>query len=117
MGTSKSQMVVTERLMAAMEAAAEISKEQMLNTVAQDSALAEECMALSQERNINSQERQINHIKALLEESGDFMEAQEKNDLSKNLYELCKSIQHTLSIVSGADGGCGHQERNEIVFL
>jgi hypothetical protein len=88
-------MVVTERLLAAMEASVEISKERMRNTVAQDSALAEERSALSRER-------QINHIKALLEESGDFMEAQEKNDLRKKLYELRKSI------ASGADGGCGH---------
>ena len=75
-------------LLAAMEAAVEISKERMRNTVAQDSAL--------------SRERQINHIKALLEESGDFMEAQEKHDLRKKLYELRKSI------ASGEDGGCGH---------
>ena len=93
--TGTSHMVVTERLLAAMEAAVEISKERMRNTVAQDSALAEERSALSRER-------QINHIKALLEESGDFMEAQEKNDLRKKLYELRKSI------ASGADGGCGH---------
>jgi hypothetical protein len=98
----KSQMEVTERLMAAMEAAVEISKERMRNTVAQDVALAEEHNALSRELSINSQERQINHIKALLEESGDFMEAQEKNDLRKKLYELRKSI------ASGADGGSGH---------
>ena len=84
----------TGRLLAAMEAAVEISKERMRNTVAQDSALAEERSALSRER-------QINHIKALLEESGDFMEPQEKNDLRKKLYELLKSI------ASGADGGCG----------
>ena len=93
--TGTSHMVVTERLLAAMEAAVEISKERMRNTVAQDSALAEERSALSRER-------QINHIKALLEESGDFMEPQEKNDLRKKLYELRKSI------ASGADGGCGH---------
>ena len=74
----------------------------MLNTVAQDSALDEERSALSRERSIISHERQINHIKALLEESGDFMEAQEKNDLRKKLYELRKSI------ASGADGGSGH---------
>ena len=66
----------------------------MLVLTLQDSALAEERSALSRER-------QINHIKALLEESGDFMEPQEKNDLRKKLYELRKSI------ASGADGGCG----------
>ena len=95
--TGTSHMVVTERLLAAMEASVEISKERMRNTVAQDSAL--------------SRERQINHIKALLEESGDFMEPQEKNDLRKKLYELRKSI------ASGADGGCGHEERHEFVFF
>jgi hypothetical protein len=74
----------------------------MQNTVAQDSALAKERNALSRECSTNSQERQINHIKALLEESGDFMEGQENNDLRKKLYELSKSI------ASGADGGFGH---------
>jgi hypothetical protein len=88
----KSQLAVTERLMAAMEAAVEISKERMRNTVAQDVALAEERNALFLERSINSQERQINHIKVLLDELGDFMEAQEKNDARKKLYELRKSI-------------------------
>ena len=88
--------------MAAMESAVEISKERMRNTVAQDAALAEERNALSLERSINSQERQINHIKALLDGSGDFMEAQEKNDLRKKLYELRKSI------ASGVDSGSGH---------
>jgi hypothetical protein len=50
----KSQMVVTERLMAAMEATAEISKERMWNTVAQDAAHAEERNALFRELNVNS---------------------------------------------------------------
>ncbi len=90
----KRYLVAIERLTTCMEEAVEISKERMRLAVAQD-------VVLSQERKFNSQERQINHIKALLEESGDFMDAQEKKKWRRKLYELRKCI------ASGADGGNG----------
>ncbi len=83
-----------------MEEALQISKELMQFT-------KDQAVELSHERKIKSQQHQIDNGKVLLEENGDFMDAQEKNYFRKKLNELSQSIV----IPSSADGRHGSYVR------